>query len=90
MDVLLPVNRFLNCRAYLLPDGRQEDLVMPLIPAEGALFVTNYRIVFKGTPIDPYLCEHNVIRAFPIASLMKEKKIALPKGESQHCELKIT
>ncbi|OQR70889.1 myotubularin-related protein 13-like [Tropilaelaps mercedesae] len=67
-------------RAYLIPDGRQEDLVMPLIPAEGALFVTNYRIVFKGTPIDPYLCEHTVIRAFPIASLSKDKKFTLPKG----------
>lgn len=80
----------MSFRAYLIPDGRQEDLVMPLIPAEGALFATNYRIVFKGTPIDPYLCEHTVIRAFPIASLSKDKKFTLPKGmqslfmKSQH------
>lgn len=46
-------------RVYLLPDGREEGLggVMggpPLLPAEGAIFVTNYRIIFKGTPLDPF------------------------------------
>lgn len=45
-------------RVYLLPDGREEGLGgvvggPPLLPAEGAIFVTNYRIVFKGTPSDP-------------------------------------
>lgn len=45
-------------RVYLLPDGREEGVggVLggpPLLPAEGALFVTNYRVVFKGTPSDP-------------------------------------
>ncbi|RVE52555.1 hypothetical protein evm_002949 [Chilo suppressalis] len=37
-------------RAFLVPDGR----TAPLLPAEGALFLTNYRLVFKGTPTDPF------------------------------------
>jgi myotubularin-related protein 5/13 len=46
-------------RVYLLPDGREEGTggVLggpPLLPAEGAIFLTNYRIVFKGTPCDPF------------------------------------
>lgn len=46
-------------RVYLLPDGREESVVglprtPPLLPAEGAIFLTNYRIVFKGIPCDPF------------------------------------
>lgn len=45
-------------RVYLLPDGREEGLGgnmggPTLLPAEGAIFLTNYRILFKGTPCDP-------------------------------------
>lgn len=45
-------------RVYLLPDGREEgtgtNLGGPyLLPAEGAIFLTTYRIIFKGTPTDP-------------------------------------
>ena len=25
-----------------------------LLPAEGAVFLTNYRIIFKGSPVDQY------------------------------------
>lgn len=63
-------------RVYLLPDGR-EDGASNLLPAEGALFLTNYRVVFRGTPCDPLACEQNVIRAFPISSLTKEKKLTI-------------
>lgn len=46
-------------RAYLLQDGREDGLGgilggPSLIPAEGAVFLTTYRIIFKGTPCDPY------------------------------------
>ena len=46
-------------RVYLLPDGREEsspsNLVGPiLLPAEGAIFLTNYRIIFKGIPCDSF------------------------------------
>ena len=46
-------------RVYLLPDGRDDAtgglLGGPaLLPAEGALFLTNYRLIFKGLPSDPY------------------------------------
>lgn len=47
-------------RVYLLPDGREESTANgqiggpPLLPAEGAIFLTNYRIIFKGTPCDSF------------------------------------
>lgn len=46
-------------RVYLLQDGREEStgghIGGPiLLPAEGALFLTNYRLIFKGLPTDPY------------------------------------
>jgi len=43
-------------RAYMLADGREEGMVggPPLLPAEGAIFITNYRIIFKGTPCDAF------------------------------------
>ena len=67
-------------RVYLLPDGREEgpcSAGMSLLPAEGALFLTNYRIIFKGTPCDPLVCEQTVVRAFPVTSLTKEKRISV-------------
>ncbi|XP_023166410.1 myotubularin-related protein 13 [Drosophila hydei] len=65
-----------HLRCFLMPDGREDD-TQCLIPAEGALFLTNYRIVFKGSPCDPLFCEQTIVRAFPIASLLKEKKISM-------------
>ncbi|XP_037942643.1 myotubularin-related protein 13-like, partial [Teleopsis dalmanni] len=65
-----------HLRCYLMPDGREDD-VQCLIPAEGAIFLTNYRVVFKGSPCDPLACEQTIIRAFPISSLLKEKKISV-------------
>lgn len=44
-------------RVQLVPDGREEATGLmggpPLLPAEGAIFLTTYRVIFKGTPIDP-------------------------------------
>ncbi|XP_027558014.1 myotubularin-related protein 5, partial [Neopelma chrysocephalum] len=69
-------------RVCLMPDGREEAAGgsvggPPLLPAEGAIFLTTYRIIFKGTPTDPLVGEQVVIRSFPIASLTKEKKISI-------------
>ena len=47
------------------------------LPAEGAIFLTNYRIIFKGSPIDPFSNEHTVTRAFPVTSITREKKFSL-------------
>lgn len=64
-------------RCYLLADGREETFESSnLFPAEGALFLTNYRIIFKGSPCDALACEHSIVRAFPISSLTKEKRIS--------------
>ena len=35
--------------AYLLPDGRENGL---LLPADGHVFLTSYRVIFLGTPCD--------------------------------------
>ncbi len=68
-------------RVYLLPDGRREESAInsgvALLPAEGALFLTNYRLIFKGSPVDPLASEHTVTRFFPVASLSKEKRFSV-------------
>nr|XP_045604628.1 myotubularin-related protein 5-like isoform X5 [Procambarus clarkii] len=67
-------------RVYLLPDGREESTGghvggPMLLPAEGALFLTNYRLVFKGLPTDPYACEQVVVRSMPVSSITREKRV---------------
>ncbi|XP_072258076.1 myotubularin-related protein 5 isoform X5 [Pyxicephalus adspersus] len=78
-------------RVYLLPDGREEASGgslggPPLLPAEGALFLTTYRCIFKGTPVDPLVSEQSVVRSFPIASLTKEKKVSVPAQVDQYLQ----
>lgn len=78
----------LGLRTYLLPDGRDKDNVKDetigshmggpvLLPAEGAIFITNYRVIFRGRPCDPFYCEQTIVRSFPTTSLTKEKKITV-------------
>ena len=55
--VLLPGEEMVmdGLRVYLLADGRDEALAATgpvLVPAQGALFLTTYRVVFIGTPAD--------------------------------------
>ncbi|XP_036375739.1 myotubularin-related protein 5-like isoform X2 [Megalops cyprinoides] len=68
-------------RVHLLSDGREEAAGVtggpPLLPAEGAIFLTTYRLIFKGTPNDPLVAEQVLTRSFPVASLTKEKKISV-------------
>lgn len=45
-------------RVYLLPDGREEGSGgsgggPAVLPAEGAVFLTTYRVIFTGMPTDP-------------------------------------
>ena len=45
-------------RAYLVPDGREDGSGGSMggpshLPAEGAVFLTSYRIIFKGISCDP-------------------------------------
>ncbi|XP_076006714.1 myotubularin-related protein 5 isoform X3 [Genypterus blacodes] len=68
-------------RVHLISDGREEATGLmggpPLLPAEGAIFLTTYRLMFKGTPTDPLVGEQVVTRSFPIASLTKEKRLSV-------------
>ncbi|KAM6980275.1 myotubularin-related protein 13 [Aplochiton taeniatus] len=78
-------------RVVLDPDGREEAtgglLGGPhILPAEGALFLTTYRIIFKGTPHDPLVGEQAVIRSFPVSTLTKEKKISIQNQLQQNMQ----
>lgn len=75
-------------RSYLLPDGRDKDNLKDesigshiggpvFLPAEGGIFITNYRVIFKGRPCDPFYCEQTVVRSFPTATLTKEKRMTV-------------
>lgn len=66
-------------RVYLLQDGRQDTTVSELkfLPAEGALFLTSYRVIFKGSPIDPFAAEHTITRFFPVTTLSREKRFSI-------------
>lgn len=52
-------------RVHLIPDGRDEATGQmggpPLLPAEGAIFLTTYRLIFKGTPSDALGEEEKII-----------------------------
>ncbi|XP_058161744.1 myotubularin-related protein 13 isoform X4 [Dasypus novemcinctus] len=78
-------------RVLLDPDGREEAagglLGGPqLLPAEGALFLTTYRILFKGIPHDQLVGEQTVVRSFPVASITKEKKITMQNQLQQNMQ----
>ncbi|XP_027971289.1 myotubularin-related protein 5 isoform X4 [Eumetopias jubatus] len=69
-------------RVYLLPDGREGGAGgtgggPALLPAEGAVFLTTYRVIFTGMPTDPLVGEQVVVRSFPVAALTKEKRISV-------------
>ncbi|EYB89669.1 hypothetical protein Y032_0229g2924 [Ancylostoma ceylanicum] len=80
--LLTPCERIVvgGLRCVLLPEGRPVNAENPennvnLLPAEGALFLTNYRIIFKGRPTNPFLTDVVVVRSVPVMTLTKEKSI---------------
>ncbi|CAM9545743.1 unnamed protein product [Lampetra planeri] len=83
--LLLPGEELLmeGLRAVLLPDGRDGTVGgrllggPPLLPAEGAVFLTTYRVMFRGAPSDPLVGEYPVVRSFPVSSLTKEKRVSV-------------
>ncbi|XP_076879735.1 myotubularin-related protein 13 isoform X2 [Brachyhypopomus gauderio] len=90
---LLPGEEFVTegLRVVLDPDGREEAtgglLGGPhILPAEGALFLTSYRVIFKGTPHDPLVGEQPVIRSFPVSTLTKDKKITIQNQLQQNMQ----
>lgn len=82
MPHTLPGEEFVvtELRSYLVFDGKDESRTgvvggTQLLPAEGAIFLTNYRVIFKGRPIDSYASESVIVRSFPISSIIKDKRI---------------
>nr|XP_030711346.1 myotubularin-related protein 5 isoform X6 [Globicephala melas] len=76
-------------RVYLLPDGREEGAGgsrggPALLPAEGAVFLTTYRVIFTGMPTDPLVGEQVVVRSFPVAALTKEERINIQTPSDQY------
>ncbi|CAJ0583118.1 unnamed protein product, partial [Mesorhabditis spiculigera] len=58
-------------RAFLV--ARDEET--PELPAEGAFFITNYRVIFVGAPRDPLLTDTPLQLDLPLMSLAKVKTI---------------
>lgn len=50
-----------SIHCYLLPDGRD---IGSLVPADGYVFVTSYRIIFLGSPWDPEGKHYSTIPAY--------------------------
>ncbi|KAK6062000.1 GRAM domain protein, partial [Cooperia oncophora] len=80
--LLTPCERVIvgGLRCTMLPEGRPINADNPenslsMLPAEGALFLTNYRIIFKGRPTNPFLADDVVVRSVPVMTLTKEKPI---------------
>ena len=81
-----------NCRDEVIDSSYSENITtngnlpiepigsctLPYLPAEGGLFLTNYRIIFRGKSWDPLASENCIVRFFPIATLCKEKRISFP------------
>ncbi|VDN92824.1 unnamed protein product [Brugia pahangi] len=91
--LLLPSERIVagGLRVFLLADGRVmsttcSETPQSLLPAEGAIFLTNYRVVFKGQPCDLFLCEQVVVRSVTVMSITKEKPIGDASSQSSQLE----
>uniref|UniRef100_A0A8R1TTB5 Myotubularin-related protein 5 n=1 Tax=Onchocerca volvulus TaxID=6282 RepID=A0A8R1TTB5_ONCVO len=91
--LLLPSERIVigGLRVFLLADGRVTSTTcgetpQSLLPAEGAIFLTNYRVVFKGQPCDLFLCEQVVVRSMTVMSITKEKLIGDTSSQSSQLE----
>lgn len=77
-----------NCRDEVIDSSYTESINNGVVdtsiggtmglPAEGGLFLTNYRIIFRGKSWDPLASESCIVRFFPIATLCKEKRISFP------------
>ncbi|CDS40960.1 myotubularin protein 13 [Echinococcus multilocularis] len=52
-----------------------DSVIRTLLPAQGALFVTNYRVIFIGVPKDPFQSNKVVCRSFPVAALHSIKRM---------------
>lgn len=61
-----------SVHAYLLQDGRNSGL---MLPADGQIFLTSYRVIFLGTPCDPQAPSLIVTRSMPISSIYRLKKL---------------
>ncbi|VDM31890.1 unnamed protein product [Hydatigera taeniaeformis] len=52
-----------------------DSVIRTLLPAQGALFITNYRVIFIGVPKDPFQSNKVVCRSFPVAALHSIKRM---------------
>ena len=53
----------------------EDTVVGSFVPAEGALFLTDRRLVFTGLPCDPTCAFRPIIRSIPVGALFKEKNV---------------
>ena len=53
----------------------EDAVVGSFVPAEGALFLTDYRLVFTGLSCDPTCAFRPIVRSLPVGALLKEKNV---------------
>jgi myotubularin-related protein 5/13 len=69
-------------RAYLLRDGREVGLSYcgmngpKFLPADGAIYVTTYRVIFVGVPCDSSAGDAPITRSLPVSAIIQIKKLA--------------
>lgn len=74
-DVIVNRHRSNAIHSPVASDFNQEESGFVYLPADGAVFLTNYRLIFTGFPLNPYAREMVIYRSFPICSLVKEKRL---------------
>ncbi|VDL19628.1 unnamed protein product [Hymenolepis diminuta] len=75
VDVTVGGNNAGAVNGYEIFNEEVDSVSRTLLPAQGALFVTNYRVIFIGVPKDPFQSNKVVCRSFPVAALHSIKRI---------------
>ncbi|UMM41670.1 hypothetical protein L5515_017828 [Caenorhabditis briggsae] len=84
--ILVCPSEFLLCDpidCYLLANMEQSSMSMDclesLLPASGSLFLTNYRVIFKGKSVDINASNGTVVQTVPLYSVESLKKLTSSK-----------
>lgn len=77
-----PLKCFLLANHHDVPVMDEENRCS-ILPAKGAFYVTNYRLIFKGRPLNPTLSDEIVVCTIPILAVDTFKKTSLKKVQAQ-------
>uniref|UniRef100_A0A8R1HJZ7 Myotubularin-related protein 5 n=1 Tax=Caenorhabditis japonica TaxID=281687 RepID=A0A8R1HJZ7_CAEJA len=84
--ILVCHSEFLLCdpiNCYLLPSTEDSEMSLNrlenVLPAEGSLFLTNYRVIFKGKSVDLNVSNATIVQTLPLYSVESWKKLTSKK-----------